>query len=137
YEGAWIASLPIEALDQLQYKIYGILGTGIDLRRKLLTALVQEQHDRGYWGSSFSNGDQLLQTAAAVYALATALADDPLYDYSFRRGADFLLNAPPYDPENDLADLAGIELILPALSSRLEKYNLSLNFSPNLLEKSK
>lgn len=137
YEAAWIAALPTEALASLSYKIYGIAVHGHLLRKKILDRLVCEQQLEGWWGSPFSAGDRLLHTAAVTFALTTAVDSEPLYAYHLQKAHQYLAKVEAYHPENDLADLAGIELILPALSARLASAGITLKLSDYLLEKAK
>ncbi len=123
----------------------------LDALGMLLDCLVQQQRSDGSWGSgAYSPGDRLVNTLAVVVALAhnqvrweeaqgyKAYKFPEYYRRSMWAGITWLRRqAQKGFLKNDTADLAGLELIVPALQSELEKYGIKIKTNIAIAEKAK
>lgn len=142
YDLAWITKLPQEALARLKLtgnsEFYCESEASHNLKH-LLNTLVLVQHPDGSWGSKvYSYSDRLLNTLAALSALScnqkrwpqiTRSAFPSSYQNSLKHGLDWLntkAERQPQEFKNDPADLAGFELLVPALLAELTRFGLSL-----------
>jgi len=137
YELAGLAKLPwpaLAGLDFLSQEHENAADVTLAPLKLLLDVLVQQQYQGGSWGSAaYSSGDRLVNTLAAVAALAfnrtrwTQGRFPAHYQASLQVGLDWLVALPNYQPdETDPADLAGLELVVPALRAEIASYGLEL-----------